>query len=175
MIESNQLLVREARPEDLPTVHSVTQTAYAPLINAIGTNVHVYAETPEQIGERLADGWTILLAEISGQVVGAIRITEREGELYIGRLAVIPEAQHCGIGRALMAAAEERGHAWGLPSTRLGAYEDVAASRPYYERLGYQIIERIELRTAPGRYFFAMRKPLHERAKDCLSTSIQWE
>jgi ribosomal protein S18 acetylase RimI-like enzyme len=73
---------------------------------------------------------------------------------------VLPNAQHAGVGRALVAAVEARGCELRLPAVRLGAYEDVAQSRPYYERLGYHADERVELRSAPGRYFWIMRKKI---------------
>src|SRR3712207_1939388 len=108
----------------------------------------------------------MLLAELEGRPVGAVRFTKREGELYIGRLAVMPPVQRRGIGRTLVAAAEAWGHAFGLPAVRLGAYENVAQSRPYSQPLGYEVVERIELRNTPGHYFWRMHKPLRSAQPD---------
>jgi len=158
MIKS--LHIREATPDDLPAVHAVTQAAYEQIKPIIGAQAHVFGETLGNLAQRMADGWTILLAESNKQIVGAVRCQEHKGEMYLGRLAVLPDAQHAGIGRALVMAVEQRGRDWGLPTVRLGAYEDVIPSRPYYERLGYHADERIELRSAPGRYFWVMRKKI---------------
>lgn len=152
--------IREATLDDLPTVHAVTQAVYEQIKPVIGEHAQVFGETVADLAQRMADGWTILVAEPKEQIVGAVRCWSHEGELYLGRLAVLPDAQHGGLGRALVAAVEARGRMLGLPSVRLGAYEDVAASRPYYERLGYHAVERVELRNAPGRYFWVMRKQL---------------
>lgn len=73
---------------------------------------------------------------------------------------MLPAAQHAGVGRALVTAVEQCGRELDLPTVRLGAYKDVTISRPYYERLGYHVDERVELRSAPGRYFWVMRKRL---------------
>jgi ribosomal protein S18 acetylase RimI-like enzyme len=160
MIDTQILVIREATQNDLPTVHTVTQAAYEQIRSIIGSHAHVFQETTDSLLGRMADGWIMLLAEVDGQAVGVVRLLQHEGELYIGRLAVLPEAQHAGVGRALVATAEECGRQRGLPVARLGAYEDVTASRPYYERLGYHADERVELRSSPGRYFWVMRKSL---------------
>lgn len=47
-----------------------------------------------------------LSARIAGRLVGAIRFTEHDDLLLIGRLAVAPDLQGAGIGRRLLAAAE---------------------------------------------------------------------
>ncbi len=158
MIKS--LRIRDATPAELPTVHAVTQAAYEQIKPIIGAQAHVFGETVDDLAQRMADGWTVVIAESNGQIVGTVRCWQHEGELYLGRLAVLPTAQHAGVGRTLVAAVEQRGRDGGLPTVRLGAYEDVTVSRPYYERMGYHADERVELRSAPGRYFWIMRKKL---------------
>jgi len=160
MIDATTLTIRDATLHDLPTVHAVTQAAYAQIKPIISAQAHVFGETLDDLAQRLVDGWTIMIAASNGRIVGVVRCREHEGEMYLGRLAVLPAAQHAGVGRSLVAAVEQRGRDWGLPTVRLGAYEDVIVSRPYYERLGYHADERIELRSAPGRYFWIMRKKL---------------
>jgi predicted N-acetyltransferase YhbS len=155
-----QPTIRDATSDDLLTVHAVTQAAYEQIKGIIGEQAHVFGETVNDLAHRMADGWMILLAESNRQIVGTIRCREHEGEMYLGRLAVLPDEQHAGIGRALVAAVEARGRELNLPTVRLGAYEDITVSRPYYERLGYHAAERVELRSAPGRYFWVMRKKL---------------
>jgi predicted N-acetyltransferase YhbS len=160
MIDTQTVHIRQATAADLLTVHIITQAAYEQIRPIIGSQAHVFQETPDSLRQRMADGWIMLLAEIDGRAVGVVRMLHHEGELYIGRLAVLPHAQHAGVGRALVAAAEQHGRAAGLPTARLGAYQDVLQSKPYYERLGYHADERVELRSAPGRYFWVMRKQL---------------
>lgn len=52
---------------------------------------------------RAGDGLT---ARIDGRLVGAIRFVEKEDLLLIGRIAIAPDLQGEGIGRALLEAAE---------------------------------------------------------------------
>ncbi len=160
MTDATALTIRDATPVDLPVVHAVTQAAYAQIKPIIGEQAHVFGETTDDLAQRMADGWMILVAEANEHIVGVVRCREHDGEMYLGRLAVIPAAQHAGVGRALVAVVEARGRELNLPTVRLGAYEDVTQSRPYYERLGYHADERVELRSVPGRYFWVMRKQL---------------
>ncbi len=160
MIDAATLTIRDAAPDDLPTAHAVTQAAYGRIKPIIGDQAHVFGETTDDLAQRMADGWMVLVAESNEQIIGAVRCQAHEGEMYLGRLAVLPNAQNAGVGRALVAAVEMRGRDLNLPAVRLGSYEDVAQSRPYYERLGYHADECVELRSAPGRYFWIMRKQL---------------
>ncbi len=52
---------------------------------------------------RESDGW---VARVDGRLVGAIRSREADGLLLIGRIAIAPDMQGSGIGRALLDAAE---------------------------------------------------------------------
>ncbi|GIV98265.1 MAG: hypothetical protein KatS3mg057_2922 [Herpetosiphonaceae bacterium] len=157
---ATRLLVRQAGCADLHNVHAVTQAAFAEQRGRIHDQAHVFRESLDELCEQLEAGWIFLLAEIEGMTVGVIRLTRREGELYVGRLAVVPAHRRKGIGRALMAAAEAWGRAWGLSTARLGVREELPENRAYYESLGYCAVERLETRSAPGRYFYVMRKKL---------------
>jgi GNAT superfamily N-acetyltransferase len=153
------LLIREAAPDELEIVHEITQQAYAEQRDRIG-ETSVYRETPAQLAERQEQGWVLLLAEVDGQAAGAARITRRDGQLYMGRLAVLPQQRRRGIGQALVSACEAWGRAWGLPSIQLGAREAVPQNQRFYEQLGYQAGERRELDSSPGAYFCWMHKSL---------------
>ena len=52
---------------------------------------------------RQNDGW---VARVGGRLVGALRSREADGLLLIGRIAIAPDMQGSGIGRALLGAAE---------------------------------------------------------------------
>jgi GNAT superfamily N-acetyltransferase/SAM-dependent methyltransferase len=155
------LLIREAAPDERALVHEITQQAYAEHRPAIGDS-GVFRETLAQIGERQEQGWVLLLAEVDGQPAGAARIIRREGQLYLGRLAVLPQQRRRGIGQALVGACEAWGRAWGLAAVQLGAREALPQNRRFYEQLGYQAGEPLELNNAPGSFFRWLRKPLSD-------------
>jgi ribosomal protein S18 acetylase RimI-like enzyme len=76
--------------------------------------------------------------------------------LLVENVAVEPGAQRTGLGRRLMARAEDEASALGLFELRLYTNEKMAENVAWYPRLGYRETER---RTESGfaRVFFAKR------------------
>jgi ribosomal protein S18 acetylase RimI-like enzyme len=68
---------------------------------------------------------------------GLIDYRTNPGAGTIGQLAVHPALQSCGIGTALVRAAEERIRARGLRRAELGVEVDNPRAQALYERLGY--------------------------------------
>lgn len=81
----------------------------------------------------------VLLAEVGGELVGTVTITDLgQSRAYLGMLCVLPEVQAEGLGRALIADAE------GMAAEQFGAKVmemTVIDARPelvaWYERRGY--------------------------------------
>lgn len=85
-----------------------------------------------------ADGWT---ARVNGRLVGVIRTREADDLLLIGRIAIAPDMQGEGIGRALLDAAE--GHSTAAEAELFTGSLSEANIR-LYQRCGYVESERIE-------------------------------
>ena len=60
-----------------------------------------------------------LVAEVDGRLVGCAFLRPEEDFLYVGKLAVSPEAQGSGIGRGFLAEAEAIARELGKPALRL--------------------------------------------------------
>ena len=73
----------------------------------------------------------------SGEIKGCVFLEKRAGKLYLGMLSVEPNTQAKGIGKMLMAAAEEYAKKQNCPSI----FMRVVSIRPeliaWYERKGY--------------------------------------
>ncbi len=78
------------------------------------------------------DGW--LLAELDGALVGVVGATSFGAFAYIGLMAVAPDMQRRGIGRALMERLLERIASWGVTASLLDASD---AGYPLYAQLGF--------------------------------------
>jgi GNAT superfamily N-acetyltransferase len=81
----------------------------------------------------------VLVAEEEGRLVGAVH-TVIEGAIgYFGMLSVDPALQRKGVGRALLAAAEEQCRKAGCTTMTMSTGEDRTELIPYYGRLGYRV------------------------------------
>jgi ribosomal protein S18 acetylase RimI-like enzyme len=82
---------------------------------------------------------TILLFREGGAITGAVMVGFDGHRGWVYYLAVHPDQQRRGLGRALMAAAE----AWllgrGAPKIQLMVRDDNAEARGFYEALGYAV------------------------------------
>lgn len=79
------------------------------------------------------------LAIAGGQLVGLIETERREDHLWIENVAVLPAAQGRGLGRLLLARAEDAARRFGLNSLRLLTSAAFAENIALYERVGYRI------------------------------------
>lgn len=73
----------------------------------------------------------MLVAERDGHLVGVALLTQ-SGKLSL--CYVLPEAQHSGVGKALLAGVEAKAREWGIGVLRL---HSTAAARAFYARNGY--------------------------------------
>jgi predicted N-acetyltransferase YhbS len=112
---------------------------------------------------------TFLLAEESGQMVGCIFVKRMDDRAYFGLLSVDPSRQKSGIGRRLVAAAEEFARETGARFMDIRVINLRAELPPIYEKLGYRIsgtepypAERNHMLTQPV-HFVRMSKELGHR------------
>jgi ribosomal protein S18 acetylase RimI-like enzyme len=73
--------------------------------------------------------------------------------LYLTGMAVIPEQQRSGIGRAMLEAAVKLARAWPADAIRLDAYDAAAGAGEFYARCGFCERGRISYRNAPLIYY----------------------
>jgi len=82
-----------------------------------------------------------LVAEDHEQVVGSIMAGYDGHRGWLYYLAAHPDRRGEGIGRSLVAAAEERLHAMGCPKVQLMVRPDNTAARGFYDALGYETFD----------------------------------
>jgi GNAT superfamily N-acetyltransferase len=73
--------------------------------------------------------------------------------LYLTGMAVDPDSQRNGIGRAMMAAAQKIAHAWPADAIRLDAYDARAGAGPFYAKCGFREMGRVIYRKVPLIYY----------------------
>ena len=119
-------------PEDYPAVIALWQEA--------GPGIHVRrSDEPEEIAKKMQrDPDLFLVAELGGQIVGAVLggFDGRRGMMY--HLAVGEEHRNQGFGLALMRALEERLRALGCIRYYLLVTPDNLPAMRFYEDHGWE-------------------------------------
>jgi ribosomal protein S18 acetylase RimI-like enzyme len=80
---------------------------------------------------------TILKYTENNQIIGSVLLVEKEHQLYLGMLTVSPELQNSGIGKKMLAEAENHAKSLGLSNiimTVISVREELIA---WYKRHGY--------------------------------------
>lgn len=98
-----------------------------------------------EIGAMLAKDMFLLAEDEQGRLMGCVYVTIKEGPRgYFGMLSVHPEVQANGLGRELVARAEEYCSARGCDAIDILVVNLREELPPWYERLGY-----LQTRTEP--------------------------
>jgi GNAT superfamily N-acetyltransferase len=96
----------------------------------------------------------VLVARRDGAMIGHLQLvpTERPGEVELKNMAVVPEQQGTGVGRALIEAALARAAAGGSTRMRVATAAADAGNLRFYQRLGFRMesVERDAFTPATG-------------------------
>jgi ribosomal protein S18 acetylase RimI-like enzyme len=142
---------RAATPADIPALHALIESGYrgdsarlgwtheADLLDGQRTDA-------EELAEIIADPQqTILLAEDAGRLTGCVLVAEKEGKGYLGMLTVSPTLQRAGLGRALIAAAEQHARdVIGARVMQMTVIRQRSELIAWYVRCGYAVTGREE-------------------------------
>ena len=81
-----------------------------------------------------------LVLQDGGAIAGSIYLEQRGERAYLGMLAVDPSRQRSGLGRRLMAAAEEFCRQQGCHFVDISIVNLRTELPPLYEKLGYRVV-----------------------------------
>lgn len=114
-------------------------------------------ETLDDVTARFKAG-PVLIAVADGQLSGSLYCALKGDGLYLTRMAVRPDRQKQGIGRALLMAAEAEARILGAQKLTLRVRTNLPENRAYFERAGFRITGQGQ---DPGRPpYDAMERPL---------------
>jgi len=135
-------LIRHATPEDADAVTTLVRTAFEIYVPRLG-GVEPW---PMRLGYAgiIADGQT-WVAEEGGEVVGVVVLEDQADHLLLDVLAVSPGHQGSGVGRRLMALADEQAADRGFDEVRLFTNARMTENLAYYPRQGYVETHRDEI------------------------------
>ncbi|WP_125719593.1 GNAT family N-acetyltransferase [Flavobacterium ustbae] len=136
-------MITKALLEDIPALVTLINSAYRGETSKQGwtTEAHLLegkrTDEPEMTDIFLDPKNTILKFTENDKIIGSVLLVEKEKQLYLGMLTVSPELQNSGIGKKLLAEAENHAQSLGLSSivmTVISAREELIA---WYKRHGY--------------------------------------
>lgn len=139
---SDILVLRAAVRADAAEIAATIAAAFEQYRGKLIPESGAFGETAEAIAVELAKGAGAIVAERNGEMVGCVMIHEMEGDLYFGRLAVLPAARGTGLARRLIDAVEAEARRRDLPGIRLGVRVVLTDNQRLFQSLGYREISR---------------------------------
>ncbi|KAA5604649.1 GNAT family N-acetyltransferase [Roseospira marina] len=102
-------------------------------------------QSEERHRSLIADGVAFVAADDDGGLVGFLNGAEAADALHLWQIAVDPDHQRRGLGRALIGAAEQAAAARRIRALTLTTFRDVPWNEPYYRTLGFVTLDRASL------------------------------
>ncbi len=98
----------------------------------------VLGETVADLALRQREGF-VLVVQDHGAFIGSLFCMRKDDALYLTRMATLPAWRRRGVGRALMAAAEEEARRAGLAKLLLRVRQNLPANQAYFAKLGFTV------------------------------------
>ena len=137
---AGKLQIRRASAEDVQAAILIANAAYAIEDFLDGTRID-----DERMAAMLQKG-ELLVGVADERVVACVYVENRGERGYFGMLSVDPAQQGKGLGREMVAAAEEHCRRWGCKHMDIMVLAIRTELPPFYEKLGYREIRREDFR-----------------------------
>jgi GNAT superfamily N-acetyltransferase len=161
--------VRAARAGDAPLLGAIERVA-AGRFAAVGLGKIARGRPTDESAylELAASGRLWVVEETPGAPVGLAIAGSLDGEGYLAEISVHPDHAGRRLAGDLIAAVESWAVAEGFTSLSLTTFRDVPWNRPYYERLGFCVLEEADA----GAQLRAIRNGERSRGLDRLSPRV---
>ena len=127
--------VRAATPGDASRVRALVRSAYAKWVPLIGREpLPMAADYDRAVRDHEID-----LFHADGELIALIELIRNPDHLFIENVAVTPARQGRGIGRRLLAHAEQKARDQGVPEIRLATNSAFESNIRLYLSVGYRI------------------------------------
>jgi GNAT superfamily N-acetyltransferase len=138
--------IRPAVDVDLPTVIAIEANA-GKLFREVNMAAVADSElfTVEQLLPAVRDGRVLVAVEDDDSTLAFVLNSWVDGRAHLDQVSVDPTCAGRGLGRELIAAAEQWGRGRGSSAMTLTTFADVPWNGPYYRRLGWRDLPAAEL------------------------------
>lgn len=154
-----QVSVRVVTAREAPLVRELMLTGFEQFRAVLDPPSSAFWETEDDVAGAIGRGGAAI-AWLGETPVGSVRFEPEASWLYIGRLAVIPEARRRGVAHALMLAAEAQAPRFEVAEAQLSMREVLPGNRALFEKLGYEVIAVDPHPRNPEQNTLRMRKQL---------------
>jgi GNAT superfamily N-acetyltransferase len=132
-------MIRPAPPSEADTLRDVVHAAYRHYIPRIGKPP---GPMLDDYAARIADGQAWVL-EDAGRITGILVLEETAEGFLLDNIAILPEGQGKGYGRALIEFAEAEARRRGFAEIRLYTHEMMTENIALYTRIGFVETHRV--------------------------------
>jgi ribosomal protein S18 acetylase RimI-like enzyme len=160
-----KLAIREAGGADAAEIAALRVAAANDLTERFGRGFWSSAATEKGVLQAMKQG-KVLVATRAGSIAGTLALSTKKPwaidascftrvktSIYLTSMAVDPKQQARGIGREMLAAAEDVARGWPGQSIRLDAFDAEAGAAGFYEKCGYKERGRAVFRSVPLIYY----------------------
>jgi len=127
-------MIRCARPADRAAIERIVRAAYGLYVERIGKPPGPMLDDYTAL---ISDGRVSVLEEAGRTMAAIIVLLPEPDHLLLDNIAVRPDRQGQGLGRRLIAFAEEQARRLGHSEVRLYTHEKMTENIALYTRLGF--------------------------------------
>lgn len=132
--------------DDLPVLREIECAAGQPFRD-LGMLVIADDEPPSiaDLAVFQRDGRAWVASDSADRPVGYLLLDMVDGNAHVEQVSVHPVHARQGLGRALLDTAESWARQHECPALTLTSFADVPWNGPYYERLGFRVLDEAEV------------------------------
>ena len=141
--------LRRAEPRDAPAIAYCIDAAYQPHVSSLERSTSQMEGNYTEVIE-LYDVW---VAVDQGQIIGWLVLIPKQGHMLLANIAVRPEYQGKGVGRAMLELADDEALKQGYREIRLHVNRAMTETLEMYRRSGWteiqsdeQLVHKISMR-----------------------------
>ena len=160
------MLIKRATPAIAPAIAALRNAAADHLTKQYGKGYGSGQCSDRGVRGDMQRGGAVYVARIGRTLVGTMTLGTRKpwaidplyfaasrAPLYLTNMAVAPEHQRSGVGRALLEEAARIAPQWPADAIRLDAFDADSGAGPFYAKCGFRAVGRKSYRTVPLIYY----------------------
>jgi ribosomal protein S18 acetylase RimI-like enzyme len=144
--------------DEAPLVRSIMRQAFGEYAGALPVESGAHTESLADVVAAMREGGAVLAFD-RDEAIGSARFSPEAGDLYVGRVAVLPSHRRRGVASAMMRFLEGVAATRGCEAIHIGVRDSLPSNVGLYQSLGYELVSIDPHPRGPDRVW-TMRKPI---------------